>query len=142
MYDRVWATILHENSNYDKKVADLVTDYVYLVKNLIQLSETLSRYSGLSEINASAIINKVLNEQARSRSRTGEQKTYKDLIENRFNIVELISIEPAAENETVSEYDYSRVTINQSKESGYQKGLEASIREPINRDMLATICLT
>jgi hypothetical protein len=82
----------------------------------------------LSDINTNAIIDKILNKQARSITDTGEHMKYRDLIES--SITKLTTIE-RNDDQIISEYDFSSHTITQLLERGYQRGLETEISDRV-----------
>jgi NTE family protein len=83
--------IFHDKTPYDEKVAVFVTDYIDLASKLIDLA----KQKGASRKE----IENVLNSAAKSKFRTGEQRSYKDLLIGRFDISRSIRIELADEDE-------------------------------------------
>ncbi|WP_458719713.1 patatin-like phospholipase family protein [Candidatus Nitrosocosmicus sp. R] len=100
------------NSHYTEMVTDLVTDYRDLIDKLIDLTKS---YVGKEEINAfenkfEKLINKT---KAKSKTHTGRDRTYKDLLKGRFRLTKVIRIEPKSYDNPISGKgsDFTSITI-------------------------------
>jgi NTE family protein len=113
--DRKNDIISHDKTEYDRKVAMLVTDYTDLVQKLIDLAKK----NGVAK---EAII-QILEERARTSQRTGKERKYLDLIKARFEITKTVIIERVDDEDSVSNkwLDLSRLTIDQMIRHGYQE---------------------
>jgi hypothetical protein len=111
--DRKYDLILGDKTEYDEKVADIVTDYIDLTKKLIRFAKV----NGLPQDGIGKILNKRV---CKSKSRTGEPRKYVDLIEGRFGLTKVMRIQLADDGNTISTkyYDYSNKTISQLIENG------------------------
>lgn len=125
----------HDKTEYDRKVAMLVSDYTDLAQKLLQKLIDLAKKNGV----AKEAIMEILEERARTSQRTGEERKYLDLIKARFEITKTVIIERVDDEDSVSNkwLDLSRLTIDQMIRQGYQEAqmpvdLEF-IRDNLNR---------
>jgi NTE family protein len=77
--------MFHSKTPYDKKVALIMTDYISLTNDLIDLAKR----KGISTTDIEAILTK----EAKSFERTGERRTYKKLLEDQLKITRVLSIQ-------------------------------------------------
>jgi NTE family protein len=83
--DREHDILFHDRTNFDEHIAYLVSDYVDLAGELIELA----RLNGLADH-----IDQILNKAAKGFSRNiGKLKKYKDIIEGRFDITKVWRID-------------------------------------------------
>ncbi len=111
--DRYYDLLLNDKTDYDEKVVNIVSDYIGLVTDLINLAKN----NNIPEKE----IKKVLSTPAKSSHRSGKQRTYQNLIEGRFEI-NVNKIERMSNiNFDISNkiFDYSFDTINQLINDGY-----------------------
>jgi predicted acylesterase/phospholipase RssA len=101
-------------TSYDDKVARVVTDYINLTQKLITLAK--AKGATLEEIS------KILDDFATSKSRTGKQRQYKDLVDGRFRITKVKRIERSADPDSIwgKIADFTSNTINILMEQGYK----------------------
>jgi hypothetical protein len=112
--DRQYDILFHDKTKYDEKMARIVSDYVEMSKELIELA----RRSGASE----ADIENVLNKMAESTSRVGIHRRYRELLSGRFRIEGVLRIERKEEgNDDISgkAFDFSSKSIKDLMEEGY-----------------------
>jgi NTE family protein len=112
--DRKEDLLLNDKTDYDEKTANIVSDYVSLVKEFIDLSKR----SNISDKE----IKKILLKPTRSKHRSGMERLYKDLINGRFDI-NVIRIERTTNIEldiSNKMLDYSTDTIQQLIKDGYE----------------------
>lgn len=84
--DREHDILFRNKTSYDEKVAKLVTDYVTLTRGLIRLAKD----KGASELDINSILNsKDKDTQLKSTKRSGEARTYRDLLDGRFKITKI-----------------------------------------------------
>jgi NTE family protein len=102
----------HDRTTYDVKVAEMTTDYVDLSRRLIKV---------LQKAGLDGDIQKILNEGTKSRKRSGAQRTYKDLIENRFMISKVVYIDRSDDGNTIfgKAFDFSPLTVQKLKQKGH-----------------------
>jgi NTE family protein len=116
--DRNYDLLLSDKTDYDEKVANIVSDYVTIVKELIRLAK--SKKVSKTEID------EILSRPAKSSHRSGLQRTYNDLIQGRFDIdVKRIERITNVDNDISSKlFDYSTDTIKQLIRDGYEDALK------------------
>lgn len=115
--DREFDILFHDRSKYDEKMARMVSDYVHMSRELIDLAEK----KGANEDE----IHKIIDAKAKSMSRNGINRQYKDLLNGRFEITNVIRVErnEDGDNDIVGKaFDFSTRTIGQLREQGYKDG--------------------
>jgi predicted acylesterase/phospholipase RssA len=108
-----------DKTDYDEKVANLVDDYISLVKEMRKL--------GLSNASNKAAYNKVLTGLMNSTAATSEdpQKGRRnvDLIKGRLDVrVHRIQLAPDEDSISAKFFDFSRRTIEKLMEKGFEDG--------------------
>jgi NTE family protein len=113
--DRKNDITFHDKTEYDRKVAMLVTDYADLAQKLIDVAKN----NGVAQ----EAITEILEKKARTSQRTGEERKYLDLIKARFEITKTVVIERVDDEDSVSNkwLDLSHLTIDQMIQDGYQE---------------------
>ena len=103
-----------DKTPYDEKVANIVSDYYKFTTALKKLAE--DKGATKKEIDT------ILDTPSNSRHRTGEPRTYRDLIEKRFDITKVIRIERSADQDDIANKwcDFSLETITNLFEQGKQ----------------------
>jgi len=116
--DRNYDLLLSDKTDYDEKVANIVSDYITIVKDLIGLAR--SKKIPKTEIDD------ILSRSAKSSHRSGIGRTYNDLIQGRFDIdVRRIERISNVDNDIASKlFDYSADTIRQLTRDGYEDALK------------------
>lgn len=110
--DREHDIIFHDRTNFDEHLAYLISDYVDLAVELIEVA----RLKGLARD-----VDLILNMPARGFSRSrGESKHYKDIIEGRFDITKVWRIDRAEDSEDIfgKTTDFSATSIRRLIEEG------------------------
>jgi NTE family protein len=83
-------TILFSDKTvYDEKVAKITTDYIDLSRKLIELAKNKGA--------TAKDIDTILDENAASASRSGENRQYRKLLEGRFNLSNVLRIERSSD---------------------------------------------
>ena len=102
----------------DEEVLLLVSDYVNLVRDLIRTAKE----NGVKE----DIINEVLNRQTDYHGQLLRPRQYKEIVEGRFDIAEIIRVERNNDENTISDktFDFSTGTIEQLLKSGYDDTMD------------------
>ena len=105
--------IFSDKTHYDEQVANVVTDYIDLAKELKNLAER----SGVSKDE----INQVLDKYASSKNRKGRIRAYHDLLGGRFRLTKVVRIDHKDDGNEVANkiYDYSYTTIENLMKEGY-----------------------
>jgi len=119
----------HDKTEYDQKVATLVTDYITCIDKLGNLA-----IEAIGESSNSAYLigkfNELLKEKGLSAKRTGERRTYDDLIKNRFNLEVKFKIERRDDIDTISNkiFDFSSATISHLINEGIDDALNYLVK--------------
>ena len=92
----------------------LISDYVDLVRDLIKIA----RENGAKD----EIISGLLNRQTKYHGQLLKPRQYKEIIEGRFDIAEIIRIERINDENTISDktFDFSIGTVMQLLKNGYE----------------------
>ena len=103
--DRMYDIMGCDKTEYDLKVATLVTDYIDLTLELIRLA----RDKRIPKDD----VTKILEKLAKSKFRTGKQRRYKDLLKGKFDVNEVLRIERRDDSDSISNKwaDWSSMTI-------------------------------
>lgn len=107
-----------DRTDYDGKVANMVSDYVDVAKQL----RGLARRKGASKDE----IDEILDRRTRSKSRKGhEARKYKNLLDDRFKLLRVVRIDRKdAGNEVADKvFDYTLNTIEELIKEGYHDTL-------------------
>ena len=111
-----------DQTEYDQKVAFFVGDYYNLANELIDLAKR--KGASTAEIDA------ILSIQAKSIKRTGIRRTYNDLVEGRFDLRKVVTIEHKDDPDSISNKwaDYTEETINKLISDGEEFDKKAIVR--------------
>jgi predicted acylesterase/phospholipase RssA len=122
--DRKNDILYHDKTEYDQKVALLVTDYIDLVKQIRNIA--LNHIDGNKENAFQEDLKKFLGNYAKSKFRTGENRKYVDLLKGRFDVNNVVRIERQDDPHTISNKwaDFSSGTIKKMIADGYQQSLD------------------
>ena len=107
-----------DRTDYDEKVAKVVSDYVDVAKQL----RTLARRKGASE----GEIDEILERYTISKSRLGhEERKYRNLVDDRFRLVKVVRIDRKDTGSEVVDkiFDYTINTIDKLLKDGYHDTL-------------------
>ena len=107
----------HDRTNYDVKVAEMTTDYLELIEQLINIGYKHAEYD--SAFNAD--LKKLLDEKTRSKKRTGEKRTYKDILDGRADITKVVYVDRRDDGNTIfgKAFEFSSKTIKELETAGY-----------------------
>jgi NTE family protein len=109
---------------YDEKVANIVSDYFNFVSKLEELAVEAIHGIGDAEKrhDLQTRLQGVYSTKAKSRHRTGELRTYHDLVNERFDITKVIRIERSADRDDIANKwcDFSLGTISNLFTQGTQ----------------------
>jgi hypothetical protein len=116
--------LYHDKTEYDQKVALLVTDYIDLAKQIRNIA--LNHIDGNKENAFQEDLKKFLGNYAKSKFRTGENRKYVDLLKGRFDVNNVVRIERQDDPHTISNKwaDFSSGTIEKMIADGYQQALD------------------
>jgi len=109
----------HNRNLYDIKVANIVSDYINLANDLIKFAKE----NGLKKEKIDEFLNQT---NLQSKSRVGDPRKYKDLLDGRFSIEKVTHLERKNDVNTISNkaFDFSSQTINQLIEDGKKETAE------------------
>jgi hypothetical protein len=109
--------IFGDRTDYDEQVANFVTDYIDLAKDL----KNLAQRNGISQKR----INHILNRYATSTNTIGETRQYSELLGGRFRLTKVVRIDHKDDSNDVADkiFDYSQKTIEKLIEDGNQNAL-------------------
>ena len=121
--DRYFDLLLNDKTDYDEKVANIVSDYVNFVKQTRDL--VIKAINSINDTNKKKDLHdqleKILEIKAKSTHRNGEQRKYKDLLKERFDInVTRIDRTDNLNDIANKLFDYSVDTINYLRREGYK----------------------
>jgi len=103
-----------DRSNREEEALLLISDYVDLVRELI----TMAKENGVKD-NA---INKLLDQETKYHGKFLKPRNYREIVEGRFDIGEIVRIERKNDEHTISDktFDFSSGTIAYMLSDGYQ----------------------
>jgi NTE family protein len=116
--------IMNDKTDYDQKVADIVSDYIKLFQKTKDLA--LKSIKGQNEKNAfQTDLDKLKEEKTKSKHRSGQHRQYRDLINGRFDVnvtrIKRKDIKHDIFNEML---DFSKETIQKLKKDGYDDAMK------------------
>ncbi|HEX5187579.1 MAG TPA: patatin-like phospholipase family protein [Nitrososphaeraceae archaeon] len=108
-----------DKTEYDQKIAALVTDYLNLYKKIKEIAESHIKDQNEYKLFRNEIEN-LLNTNIGSKKRNGAQRTYSDLIEGRFELKKIVTIERKDDIHSVYNKwaDYTLETIDKLIKEG------------------------
>jgi NTE family protein len=132
--DRMFDIIGCDKTEYDLKVATLVTDYIDLTLELIRLAK--DKHIPKDDVT------EILEKLAKSRFRTGKPRSYVDLLKGKFDVNEVLRIERRDDRHSISNKwaDWSSMTISGLLDEGKKDTLSKLIdrlKDIVNNDSLS-----
>jgi NTE family protein len=111
--------IYSDRTHQEENMLLVVSDYIDIVKALLKVSKD----HGVKDV----IINNLLNQKTRYHGEFLKARTFRDIIEGRFQIDEIVNINRENDEHTISNksYDFSVETIKQLLELGYNDARKA-----------------
>jgi NTE family protein len=126
----------HDRTRYDVKVAKMISDYLILhgqLKNLaIKCINALADDDIKKEFDTE--YNKLLDEmKPHSKGRSGSSRTYRDLLEGRFDVTKVIYVNRLDDGQTIfgKAFEFSRETMENLRVQGY-KDAQVAFDFPVN----------
>jgi NTE family protein len=115
--NRKWGIIFGDRTDYDEQVANFVTDYIDLAKQLKSLAER--KGASTDELDH------ILDKYATSKNTIGQTRRYCELMGGRFRLTKVIRIDHKDDGNDVADkiFDYSRKTIEKLMDDGYRDAL-------------------
>ncbi|MDF0680683.1 MAG: patatin-like phospholipase family protein [Candidatus Nitrosocosmicus sp.] len=108
-----------DKTEYDQKIAALVTDYLNLYKETKKIAKTHIKDQKEYEL-FQKDLNILLNTVIESKKRTGKERTYNDLIHGRFDLKRIVTIERKDDIHSIYNKwaDYTMETIDKLIKEG------------------------
>ena len=96
----------------------LISDYIDLIRDLIRIAKE-------NKIK-DEVIDNLLDQQTKYHGVVFQSRKYKDMVEGRFDIAEIIRIERKNDENTISDkiFDFSSETIKQLIKDGYEDTID------------------
>jgi NTE family protein len=121
--DRRNDILYHDKTEYDQKVAVLVTDYIDLAREIRNIA--IDHLDENKKNSFKMDLDNFLNKEAKSKFRTEEQRKYIDLLKGRFHTSKIKRIERKDDPNTISNKwaDFSFRTIIEMISDGYEEAV-------------------
>jgi NTE family protein len=132
--DRELDIKFHDKTKYDKKVAEMITDYLILhgqIKNLAKKYIGIFEKGKLQDFEKE--YKKILNAKTHSIKRNEtEKRTFRDLVDGRFDISRVIYIDRKDDTDTIfgKAADFSRESVTSLEKEGYSDAQKALDEHP------------
>jgi hypothetical protein len=112
-----------DRSHKDEEVLLLVSDYIELVRELIRVAKE----AGAKD----KIITNLLNQRTKYHGMNLRPRLYKEIVEGRFDINQIVRIERKNDEHTISDksFDFSSGTIAQLLKDGYADTMNFILNE-------------
>ena len=126
--DRKEDLLLNDKTDYDKKVADMVSDYIDFARRLKDLA--VEATNAVADVNKKKKLEKnlkdILKTKGKSSHRTDGHRNYQDLLNGRFdiNVITIERINNVFYDISNKMFDYSSDTIKQLMDDGRDDALK------------------
>ena len=116
--NRKLGILFNDKTDYDEQIANVITDYIDLVKEL----RNLAQRKGASKDDE---IKYILNKHASSINTKGQTRIYEELLRGRFRLTRVVRIDHKDDGHDVANkiFDYSYKTIENLMEYGYKDAM-------------------
>jgi hypothetical protein len=116
-----------DKTEYEERVANIVSDYYNLVNSLIGLAKS----KGATDIDIDAILDKDAKSTHRTGKDYGKTRKYRNLLDKRFDITKLVRIERSGDSDDISNKwcDFSSGTISKLLEQGIDDALNTLVKD-------------
>ena len=103
-----------DRTHRDEEILLLISDYIDLTRELIRIAKENKEKD--------EVIDNLLDRQTKYHGLLLKSRKYKDIVEGRFDIAEIIRIERKNDENTISDktFDFSSGTIKQLLKDGYE----------------------
>jgi NTE family protein len=107
-----------DKSHREEEVLLLLSDYVDLVRNLVKIAKE----NGATD----EVIDKLMNQRTKYHGQLMKPRQYKEIVEGRFDIAEIVRLERKNTEDTISDktFDFSAGTINELLNEGYNDAVD------------------
>ena len=127
--DRELDIRFHDKTKYDKKVAEMTTDYLILLGQIKNLAHKHIGLFDKERIKAFEEDYKIIldTKTHSSKRRETEERTFKDLVEGRFDVARVVYIDRKDNPDTIfgKAADFSRETMISLQKEGYEDAEKA-----------------
>ncbi len=108
----------HDRTKYDVKVAEMTTDYLELIEQLINIGYKHAEHDSAFK----ADLENLLNKKTKSKKRAGEKRTYRDILDGRADITKVVYIDRRDDGNTIfgKAFEFSSKTISELERAGYR----------------------
>jgi predicted acylesterase/phospholipase RssA len=107
-----------DRTHRDEEILLLISDYIDLIRDLIRIAKENKVKD--------EVIDNLLDQQTKYHGVVFQSRKYKDMVEGRFDIAEIIRIERKNDENTISDkiFDFSSGTIKQLIKDGYKDTID------------------
>ncbi|MDQ3848221.1 MAG: hypothetical protein M3261_04605, partial [Thermoproteota archaeon] len=108
----------HDRTKYDVKVAEMTTDYLELIEQLINIGYKHAENDDAFKDDLKTL----LDEKTKSKKRSGEKRTYRDILDGRADITKVVYIDRGDDGNTIfgKAFEFSSKTIKELEAAGYK----------------------
>ncbi len=108
----------HDRTKYDVKVAEMTTDYLELIEQLINIGYKHAESDDAFKDDLTTL----LDEKTKSKKRSGEKRTYRDILDGRADITKVVYIDRSDDGNTIfgKAFEFSSKTIKELEAAGYK----------------------
>jgi NTE family protein len=109
----------HDRTKYDVKVAEMTTDYIELIQQLINIGYKHAEQDSAFKDDLFELLNK---KKIKSKKRRGERRMYKDLLNGRAAVTKVMYIDRRDDGNTIfgKAFEFSSKTVGDLETAGYQ----------------------
>ena len=107
-----------DRTHRDEEILLLISDYIDLIRDLIRVAKENKVKD--------EVIDNLLDQPTKYHGVVFQPRKYKDMVEGRFDIAEIIRIERKNDGNTISDkiFDFSSGTIKQLMNDGYEDTID------------------
>jgi NTE family protein len=107
-----------DRTHRDEEILLLISDYIVLIQDLIRVAKENKVKD--------EVFDNLLDQQTKYHGKGFKSRKYKDIVEGRFDIAEIIRIERKNDENTISDkvFDFSSGTIRQLLNDGYKDAID------------------
>ena len=129
----------HDKTEYDIRMAQIVSDYHELAKSLLDLVvDSIKKIKKIGDKNddiheLKRNLKVILNQEQRTSSHKGNPRYYYDLLKKKFDVEEVIKVQRKDDKHTISDkiFDFSSITILNLLREGEKDTLNELIEKEI-----------
>jgi len=131
----------HDKTEYDLRMAQVISDYHELASSLMHLViDSMKRMKKNGDKNDDDIkelkksLTVLLNQEQRTSSEKGKPRYYTDLLKNKFDVEEIIKVQRKDDKHTISDkiFDFSSKTISRLLREGERDTLNELVEREVD----------